>query len=229
MASKFIQSDFDRLAVLDKEEWNHNNHYHAYLLRQLPNPCVACLDIGCGAGAFARLVAAQAGPAARVMGLDLSPEMIAAARARSAGYPNLEFIQADFLAWPFPPDRYDCIVTIATLHHLPLETALEKMKAALNPGGVLLALDLFSSESLSDFLLGLAALPVNAALSLIKTGHLRQPRHVRKAWAEHAQHDKYPRLSTIRQVCAGLLPGARVTRHLLWRYSLVWVKPPAQP
>jgi ubiquinone/menaquinone biosynthesis C-methylase UbiE len=229
MASKHIQADFDRLAALEEDGWNHNNHYHAYLLCQIPDPCDSCLDIGCGAGVFARLVAGRAGPATHVVGLDLSPEMIAAARARSQAYPNLEFVQADVLAWPFPPAQYGCIVTIATLHHLPLETALEKMKAALKPGGVLLVLDLFRTENLSDFLLGLAALPANVALSLIKTGRLRQPYHVRKAWTEHARHDQYPRLSDIRRVCVGRLPGAKITRHLLWRYSLVWAKPLTQP
>jgi len=31
-------------------------------------------------------------------------------------------------------------------------------------------------------------------------------------------------LSRMRQVCASLLPGAEVRRHLLWRYSIVWRK-----
>jgi hypothetical protein len=32
-----IQNDFDRLALLEPEaKWDHNNHYHGFLLKQLP-------------------------------------------------------------------------------------------------------------------------------------------------------------------------------------------------
>jgi hypothetical protein len=34
-----------------------------------------------------------------------------------------------------------------------------------------------------------------------------------------------PTLCEVRRACAGLLPGARALRHLLWRYSRVWTKP----
>ena len=41
-----IRSDFDRLALYDREMWNHNNHYHSFLLRQLPSKGDITLDIG---------------------------------------------------------------------------------------------------------------------------------------------------------------------------------------
>jgi 2-polyprenyl-3-methyl-5-hydroxy-6-metoxy-1,4-benzoquinol methylase len=37
--------------------WNHNNHFHNYLLRQLPTKVNRSLDIGCGLGFFARKLA----------------------------------------------------------------------------------------------------------------------------------------------------------------------------
>jgi SAM-dependent methyltransferase len=60
-----------------------------------------------------------------------------------------------------PAAHFDCIVSIATLHHLPLELMLEKMKAALKENGVLLVLDLFKAESASDFVLSIPAIPWN--------------------------------------------------------------------
>jgi hypothetical protein len=48
---------------------------------------------------------------------------------------------------------------------------------------------------------------------------------VREAWAEHEQHDTFPTFAQVRQVCAELLPGAMVKKHLLWRYSIRWEKP----
>src|SRR5438046_368708 len=138
-----IQTDFDRLAALDSEGWTHNNHHHNFLLRHVPHDCQNALEVGCGTGAFARCLAERA---QHVVALDLSTQMIRVARSRSASFPNIEFHVADAISWDFPAAHFDCIATIATLHHLPLREMLLKMKAALKPEGVLLVLDLFEPE-----------------------------------------------------------------------------------
>lgn len=217
-----IRADFDRLARFDEDEWNHNNHYHSFLLKHLPADCAEALEIGSGTGAFSRLLAARCG---HVLGLDLAPEMVRLAHARSTEFSNLEYEVADVLQVDFSREKYACIASIATFHHLPLEELLEKTKSALQPGGVLLILDLFQSEGPQDLLLDLAAVPVSALFKLIKTGRLREAAEVRAAWEAHAVHDVYQPLRVIRQVCAKILPGAEVRRHLLWRYSIVWKKP----
>jgi SAM-dependent methyltransferase len=215
------RADFDRIALLSRDGWNHNSHYHDFLLQQVPAHCTDVLEIGCGTGAFSRLLARRA---ERVLALDLSPRMIQIARERSKGYPNIEFRVADAIEWEFPTTHFDCVVSIATLHHLPIEDTLVKMRDALRVNGALIILDLFQEHRLPDVLAALLAVPASAALRLIKTGRLRESREVRAAWVEHGQHDAYPRLSQIRQVCAALLPGAKVSRHLLWRYSIIWNK-----
>jgi len=40
-----LQSDFDSIALLANENWNHNAHYHAYLLGQIPQQCRQILEI----------------------------------------------------------------------------------------------------------------------------------------------------------------------------------------
>jgi 2-polyprenyl-3-methyl-5-hydroxy-6-metoxy-1,4-benzoquinol methylase len=40
--------------------WNHNSHYHDYLLRRIPTKIDRALDIGCGLGLFARKLAQRA-------------------------------------------------------------------------------------------------------------------------------------------------------------------------
>jgi SAM-dependent methyltransferase len=219
--SEQVRSDFDRLALLDEDDWNHNNHYHPFLLAQVPTNCQRALDIGCGSGEFSRRLAERS---EQVLGLDLAPEMIRLAQERSRGLPNLEFEVADVLTRQLPPESYDCIVSIATFHHLPLAEILPRIKAALKPGGVLLVLDLFRAERVEEQLMGLLAVPTGLVLRLLKTGRLREPKEVRQAWAEHCAHDVYLSLAEIRQACEGLLPGAQVRRHWLWRYSLVWKK-----
>ena len=216
-----IQADFDRIAALSDPGWNHNDHYHAFLLRALPPYCPQALEIGCGTGAFARLLAARSG---RVLALDLSPRMIQVARESSPQYSNIDFQVADVLAWDFPAGRFDAIATITTLHHLPLEAMLSKMKGALKVGGVLVVLDLFKAAWPADLLTGVLAIPASLALKAVKNGRLRESPAAQAAWAEHGRHDSYPTMAEIRHSCAKILPGAQVKKHLFWRYSVVWRK-----
>ena len=177
--------------------------------------------MGGGTGAFPRV---REKPWERVLVLDLSPEMIRLARERWARFHNVEFEVAAVLTREPPAERFDCVATIATLHHLPVEEALTKMKRALKPGGVLLVLDLFRPEGLSDALRSALAVPLSLGLRLVRRGRLLPPREVRRAWDEHGRRDSYLTRAQVREVCAEMLPGAQVTRHLLWRYSVVWKK-----
>src|SRR4051794_36342832 len=92
-----VREDFDRIARLtERNGWNHNDHYHDFLLRYVPEHCRNALDIGCGTGAFTRRLARRA---ERAIGIDLSPEMVRMARESSAGYPNAEYRVADVQEW----------------------------------------------------------------------------------------------------------------------------------
>jgi ubiquinone/menaquinone biosynthesis C-methylase UbiE len=219
-----IQTDFDRLAALDAEGWTQNNHYHNFLLRHIRSGCQNALEIGCGTGAFARRLAESA---EHVVALDLSPEMIRVARSRCASFRNIGFHVADAITWDFPAAHFDCIATIATLHHLPLREMILKMKTSLKSGGVLIVLDLFEPERnlfTADTFLNIVAIGVSGSLRLIHNGRLKPPREVRAAWEAHGQHDSYPKMNEVRNLCADLLPGAKVKKHLLWRYSIIWQK-----
>jgi ubiquinone/menaquinone biosynthesis C-methylase UbiE len=216
-----VREDFDRLALLGAGASRHNDRHLSRLLRHLPAPCGHALDVGCGTGILSRLMARRC---ERVLGLDLSPNMIRLARERSSGYANIDFEVADAMERSLPQGHFDCIASVATLHHLPLAGALERLKRALRPGGVLLVLDLFAPEGWRERLTGAVAATVAPALRLMREGRLRQPRELREAWARHARLDDLPRLVSIREIGARVLPGARIRRHLLWRYSLVWAR-----
>jgi SAM-dependent methyltransferase len=245
-----IQTDFDRIAlasIASPDGSLQNCHYHNFLLRHLPVSCEHALEIGCGKGEFSRRLAAAS---ESVLAIDLSPEMIRIARANSNHFSNLEFQIADVMSYELPPEHFDCIASIATLHHLPLREILLKMKAALKPGGVLLILDLFEPvrwhghpardsragrtchnqtaavrDGLFDTFLNAVAIPVSVSLRLIHHGRLLPSREVRAAWAAHEAHDTYPTMKEVRALCADIFPGAQVKKHLLWRYSIVWRKP----
>jgi ubiquinone/menaquinone biosynthesis C-methylase UbiE len=221
-----IQADFDRLALLSRDGWDHNSHYGNFLLKHIPQDCESALEIGCGTGAFARLMAKRA---ERVLALDLSPQMIQIARERSREYTNIDFRVANVLEWEFPAGQFNCVASIATLHHLAMEEMLTKMKSALKANGTLLVLDLFEGEALPDVLRSALAVLVSTILKLIKTGRVRPSRAEREAWTEHGQRDVYLTLSQVRKICEDVLPGAQVRKHLLWRYSIIWKKAAKSP
>jgi len=222
-----FRADFDRIALLSNDDAaDHNLRYLNFLLQHLPPRCAHALEIGCGTGTFSRLLAQRA---EHVLALDFSPNMIGLAEARSQEeeHKNIDFQCQDATIWEFPVEKFDCVASIATLHHLPMKEMLLKMKTALKPCGTLLVLDLFQMDGVLDMLSGALALPVSVCLRLFKTGRLRAPREVREAWEEHGRHDSYLTMSELSELCRAVLPAAQLRKHLLWRYSIVWRKPDA--
>ena len=217
-----IEADFDRLALLDEEGWTTNNHYHTSLLQHVPENCENALEIGCGTGAFARQLAKRC---KRVVGLDLSSEMIRVARSRSSGVDNVEFQMGDAMTWDFPQAHFDFICSIATFHHLQQRELLLKVKEALKPRGVLVVLDLAASSSLGERMLDVFAFGVSPCLRLIHNGRLQPPADVRNAWEQHGKHDHYLTIRQVRELADKILPGSTVKRCLFWRYALVYQKP----
>jgi SAM-dependent methyltransferase len=96
------------------------------------------LDIGCGNGYVVRWAAAAA-PDGLALGIDVSPEMVALARRRSADYPNAHFEVADFSA-PSASSAlsapFDAIFSMEVFYYLPdLTAALRAALGLLKPGG----------------------------------------------------------------------------------------------
>lgn len=216
-----IQKDFDRIALLEQAKWNHNNHYHNFLLKQLPTYCESVLEIGCGTGAFTRLLAEQSD---RVLAIDLSPKMIEIAKLQSGHYTNINFQVADISKWEFPVEEFDALASISTFHHLQLESLLPKLKAALKPGGKLIVLDLVEREPLQDILSDVIALPLHWIFNILRNRRIRPTLEAIEVWREHGQTDKYLKRSQAQKIYTSSLTGATVRRHLFWRYSVVWEK-----
>lgn len=217
-----IRKDFDRIALHDQGGWDHNNHYHSFLLKQLPTQGKTALDIGCGTGEFARLLSRRV---EKVVAIDLSPTMIEVARQRSAGFSNIAFQVADVLQWELPVKQFDMIVSIATLHHIPVENLLPALKSALKPGGKLVILDLLAQENWQDKLSDFIAIPLHKLFQRMENNHLQQSPEAETAMRDHLLTDQYLTLSQARRIYTTSLKGAIIRKHLLWRYSMVWEKP----
>lgn len=92
------------------------------------------LDVGCGTGIVARLADASAGPG-RVVGVDISPDMLAVAQASSGDLP-VEWKEADAHDLPFPDASFDVVLSQQVVQFLPdRQRALTEMRRVLRPGG----------------------------------------------------------------------------------------------
>jgi ubiquinone/menaquinone biosynthesis C-methylase UbiE len=111
------------------------------LLRLQPGDCV--VELGCGTGLNFPLLMERIGPEGRVVGVDLSPEMLAYARERvaRAGWQNVELVQADMAAYDFP-NRVNRVLSTGALGYLTeYERVLERASKSLVAGGRLVILD----------------------------------------------------------------------------------------
>jgi len=190
-----------------KTSFNHNDFYHPFLLGHVPGNARRALDVGCGTGGFARLLATRV---EHVDAVDRSAEMISAARP----VPNVSFVHADIRDLELTPG-YDFISCIATIHHVPFGSTVTKLRDALAPGGVLAILGL-SRYTLSHLAIDLIAFAPNKVRQL--QAALRTPEPRIPAPVMNAQQS----LAEIRTQAGALLPGARLRRHLYWRYSLIY-------
>ncbi len=104
-------------------------------------PCQRVLDVGCGTGYFARLLAQAIGPQGRVVGIDPSPAMISYASRQTSRAENCQFQVGTAEALEFPAENFDVVVSSLVMHHLPEDLrvdALREMRRVLRPGGTLL-------------------------------------------------------------------------------------------
>ncbi len=93
------------------------------------------LDIGCGNGYTVRW-AASIDPSIRATGLDLSPEMVARARAQSEALSNTRYIHAPFPLSMLKDGAFNAIFSMEVFYYLPdLSVALRDVRRLLAPGG----------------------------------------------------------------------------------------------
>jgi demethylmenaquinone methyltransferase/2-methoxy-6-polyprenyl-1,4-benzoquinol methylase len=110
-------------------------------LVRMAAPADGCraLDLACGTGDIAFAIAARG---ARVVGLDVTPRMIALAQEKRAAGERTSFLVGDMMALPFPDASFDLVTTGYGLRNVPvLEPAVKEIARVLRPGGRLLSLD----------------------------------------------------------------------------------------
>jgi len=98
-------------------------------------------DFGCGSGEMACLLGLLG---YRVTGIDVSPDLIELARSRAVldGVADrVTFIQADGASDDLTTGKFDAVLAMSVMHHMPLSEALSAIERLLKPGGYVAILE----------------------------------------------------------------------------------------
>lgn len=101
-------------------------------------PGETVVDLGCGAGVDVFLAANQVGISGRVIGIDITPEMLERAQANAAHgpYPQVEFHQAEIEHLPLPSGSADVALSNCVINLAPDKAAVyREIFRILRPGG----------------------------------------------------------------------------------------------
>ena len=106
-------------------------------------PGGAVLDVACGTGKLSATLADLVGPFGRVVGVDLAPAMVAAARDAFADLVQLSFEVGNALALPFASGEFDAATIAFGLRNLAdFEAGFRELARVVRPGGRIVCLEL---------------------------------------------------------------------------------------
>ena len=106
-------------------------------------PGDAAVDVACGTGKLAALLADAVGPFGRVEAVDLSEGMIGRARRRYRDMVQLHFRAANALALPYADGEFDAATIAFGLRNLAdFEAGFREMARVVRPGGWVVCLEL---------------------------------------------------------------------------------------
>jgi demethylmenaquinone methyltransferase/2-methoxy-6-polyprenyl-1,4-benzoquinol methylase len=143
LAPEAVRGMFDRIApVYDLMNramtMGLDQRWRRLAVRESVRPGDRVLDACCGTGDLA--LAARAAGAAEVVGLDFSEPMLERARRKA---PELEWVQGDLLALPFPDASFDVATCGFGIRNVEeLEAGLRELARVVRPGGKLAVLEI---------------------------------------------------------------------------------------
>ena len=138
-----VRQQYDRLAAIYDRRWSYYITNTLEFLKDWVQIPVGgtILDVACGTGEFERLILADH-PQQRMIGVDLSENMLAIAQAKFDRYPHIQFQRASVESLPLPDQSVDLAVSANAFHYFrDPQTALAEMSRVVKPGGHVVILD----------------------------------------------------------------------------------------
>jgi arsenite methyltransferase len=111
------------------------------------------LDVGSGAGTDSLVAAQMVGAEGSVTGIDMTPEMLAKARAAAAelGAANVDFLEAEAESLPFADGSFDVVISNGVIDLIPDKDAVfSELHRVLVPGGRLQIADVTIQNPVSE-------------------------------------------------------------------------------
>jgi demethylmenaquinone methyltransferase/2-methoxy-6-polyprenyl-1,4-benzoquinol methylase len=106
-------------------------------------PGMAAIDVATGTGAVARDLGRTVGPTGSVLGIDISPEMVARAAAHTGTPAWVRYEQSNALALPVADDAFDAATIAFGMRNLPDYAAgFAEMARVVGPGGIVACLEI---------------------------------------------------------------------------------------
>ncbi len=102
------------------------------------SPGERVLDLGCGAGTDSLVAAQMVAPGGSLIGIDMTSEMLAKARAsaREMGAANVEFVEGEAEELPFGEAEFDVVISNGVIDLIPDKDAVfSEILRVLRPGG----------------------------------------------------------------------------------------------
>lgn len=115
------------------------------------------VEIACGTGLNFKYLRKKVGPEGKIIGVDLTPEMLSKAEERinRNGWSNITLVQSDAATYPFP-GRVDGIISTFALTLVPeYDKVIQRGAAALSPGSRFVIVDFKKSDKWPMWLLKL--------------------------------------------------------------------------